>query len=305
MAKNVVRVRLRGGLGNQLFQYAAGFELSDRLGLDLVLDCSLLPKEEISSGGVTRWPEQISSFNFAGTIVAGEPSVRNYWIKTRAAQLERAVGDRLPSLMYRFGRYAHERLDPVAPLLGSKPPININAYCNSPLLFSSVADALRAQLRNLSEASDWFLETQEFVTNASPIAVHLRLGDYRNLASVYGELGSHYFEASKRVVERLSGSREYLVFSDEPHLAKEFFGQTSLNAEIVHTPRHSRPLESVLLMSQCAGLIASNSSFSWWSGYLMEDSSKPIIFPRPLFKTDNRPEPKNWLLNDWLQLGNH
>jgi hypothetical protein len=256
-------------------------------------------------GGVTRWPEQISSFDHQGMFVDTGSSDRNYWLNTRLGQIERGIGDIFPSLMYRLGRYAHERLDPLAPLLGSNPPLYINAYCNSPLLFSSVGDILRGQLRNLSEPSDWFLETQRYVTNASPIAVHLRLGDYRNLASVYGELGSHYFEGSKRVVERLSGSREYLIFSDEPDLAKKFFSQTSLNARIIHTPKQSRPLESVLLMSQCAGLIASNSSFSWWSAYLMNDSSKPVIFPRPLFKTGDRPEPKHWLLNDWLQLGNH
>jgi hypothetical protein len=304
MSKKSVTVQLRGGLGNQLFQYGAGFALSRKLGTELLIDCGLLPRTKTSQGVVYTWPEQVSSFSHSGSFCRQNSSKATHWIHARQAQMERHIGDFFPQLGYALRIYAHERIDPVEPLTGSPHPVKINAYCNSRDFFASVEDELKSEIRSLSRQSSWYTESSERIKASKPLAIHLRLGDYKNLENIYGRLDSSYFERSMAIAMQLSDSRNVLVFSDEPALAAEFFRNTSLDVEVVIAPEDSSPLESLLLISQCAGLIASNSSFSWWAGYLMEDRSNPVIFPRPLFHTEARREPKRWLLDHWLQLGN-
>lgn len=304
MPEKNVKVMLRGGLGNQLFQYGAGLGLSRRLGVPLDLDCSLLPIHFESYKGVSRWPEQISSFNHSGELMNTGSGIINSWVRTRSAQIERSAGDRFPKLFYRAGIYPHEMKDPIDPLLNALKPMRLNAYCNSAEFFENVAAELRTQIRDLVKPSDWFEKNRDQIITEKPIAVHLRLGDYRNLESVFGRLGKDYFEKCGELIENLSGNCSFVFFSDEPEIAESFFKSTRLAGRVIAAPPYSPPLESVLLMSQCQGLIASNSSFSWWAGYLMENPKKPVVFPRPLFNTPNRPDPKNWLLDHWLQTGN-
>ena len=58
-----VSVFLRGGLGNQLFQYSAGLKISRMTGKKLILRTDLLPIQEDKIGGISRWPNQISEFS--------------------------------------------------------------------------------------------------------------------------------------------------------------------------------------------------------------------------------------------------
>jgi hypothetical protein len=301
MAEKTVTVYLRGGLGNQLFQYAAGYSKSKSLGAKLVLDGRQLPRGPETISGVSHWPEQISEFEHGAAEVLEH--VEKVSLLARYKQVERSLGDQFPSWLSKFGIYANEKNSSVEDFSSIRNSnVSINAYCNSPLYFSDYADEIRGRIRNLVNPSQNFLDDRDTVNRVGPVALHLRLGDYKNLSSIYGKFDVEYFSKALSLAERIDSSRPVWLFSDEPELAYELLKSTVKNLHIAPLSPTLSNLETLLLMSECKGLIASNSTFSWWAGYLM-DQTHPVIFPRPFFSSSTLPEPKSMLLEAWIQLG--
>ncbi len=301
MSENSVRVLLRGGLGNQLFQYASGFAKASQLEASLVIDASQLPKSSESLGGVSLWPEQISEFHHgAHKIIHNE---RQSPKPSRLAQLERVFGDRAPKILAHFGRFANERNANVQLLTSmTHRKIVINSYCDSPLYFSDQKDVIQRQVSSLVSPSDAYHDSLKRTSDASPLAIHVRLGDYKNLSSIYGATDPSYFERAISLSQRLDASREIWLFSDEPESALEILAPRVPGARIAPISGPMTGLETLNIMSKCSGLVASNSSFSWWAAYLMR-KDLPVIFPRPFFMQRTLEEPKNLFENSWIQIG--
>jgi hypothetical protein len=296
-----VRVFLRGGLGNQLFQYAAGFALSVRIGSELVIDPRLLPIVSLEKNGVLHRPEEISSFRHKGIIVRdNEGSVTRNQNFARLLQLERMVGDAFGSTALSIlGSVASESRDLRSHFSKLKIPARINSYCSHPDFFAPHANELRAQIYSLSQPSEFFLTHESRVEKEQPIGLHLRLGDYQNLENIYGRLTSKYFE--KALLE-LSHKQDLWIFSDEPDKAKNILGKKFQNSYFVPSHASSRPLEALILLSKMKRKVLSNSTFSWWAAYLGHPKQVKTIFPRPMFAKGGPTEAEGYLLEGWHQV---
>lgn len=301
MATSSIKVHLRGGLGNQLFQYAAGFAKATELGLPLVIDARQLPSSVRTTNGISSWPEQISEFNNgAETFLYSD---RASLARARVSQLQRIIGDKAPTFLSKWGIYANERngnWELFRQLAHSS--LTINAYCNSPKYFEPYQNEIRYRVADLVNPTEEYLAMYTRIAEDRPVAIHLRLGDYKNLESIYGTLSGQYFAKSVEIVRKLNDSQNLWLFSDEPELAYELLKESIPELRKAPLSENTTGLETLLLMSRCHGLVASNSSFSWWSAFLMEQSM-PIIFPRPFFASGSLPEPQEFLLSSWIQIG--
>lgn len=301
MREKEATVRLRGGLGNQLFQYAAGLAKAKALGARLILDARQLPSTPQLINGVSHWPEQISDFqNGAMRILrSNQFDIR----LARIRQIERAIGDRFPQTLGRFGIYANETNSSVETFNSiRKTRMSINAYCNSPSYFLESQIEIRSRISDLTNPSEDFVRDSARVTSEGPLGIHVRLGDYKNLTSIYGGVDVEYFANAVRLSKQIAGDRDVWLFSDEPELALSLLGESLPNLQVAPISDRLTNLESMLVMSKCNGLVASNSTFSWWAAHQM-DQTKPIIFPRPFFASVAMPEPKSMLIENWIQLG--
>jgi len=300
-----VTVQLRGGLGNQLFQYAAGFAASERLRSPLLLDRSLLPPVTVSRNGISRWPEQISSFAHAGEFI-GEPGGTTLGKRAQRYrfQLERSLGDSRmsPALGTRiYARETRESAARFATLAG--PNLRINAYCSAPAFFSSESDVVAGQVRSIREPGDWYLAEAARLADAGAIALHVRWGDYLNLRHIYGEISAAYYRRALDLLERQFGPRPVWLFSDDPAGAAEFLSTAIDIDRVAESPEHSTPLENLLLLSGASALVGANSTFSWWAAFLGQRPEGSVVFPRPLFGPAGPAEPRDWLLPGWVQVG--
>jgi len=106
MSRNEIRVFLRGGLGNQLFQYAMGLHFSVTQGRNLVLREDLFPDVEDEIDGVSRWPNQIRNFEHFGLYCATshQPAFDTN-LFGKFMQVQRMFGDSAPRLFRGFGTY--------------------------------------------------------------------------------------------------------------------------------------------------------------------------------------------------------
>ena len=293
---------LRGGLGNQLFQYAAGFAESSRRGSALVLETFLLPESETNSAGISSWPQQISQFNHHGEIHRRPLGIRGHLYRLNL-ELFRKFGAKWPKFAANFGVFSFEgESETITPSTIKKLRV-INSYVANSRYFQGYEHEIKAQISSLIEPSAEYLRAAEMLTSDVYTGVHIRLGDYRNLEHIYGSYSSTYLRSCISLLEENSRLGKLVLFSDERIRAREILHEAGVDpATLVSVPGLSA-LEELLLLSKCSNIVGSNSTFSWWAAFLNTNEHARIFFPRPLYVSMEIPEPKTLLLPDWLQVG--
>jgi hypothetical protein len=301
--KNEITLFARGGLGNQLFQFGAALNLSTKLDLPLVVDDLLLSKSTKNKNVGYRILE-LDSFESKATFVFNDASIKNR-IKSKALSRQRIIGDRFPELLVKFGYFANEYKDFYDLFDSINKPITINSYCSRPLYFGAEVGNLVQNITSIKNPSDWFTRHKKLVSDSEPVGIHVRLGDYKKFASIYGQPDISYYINAINLLRELDGTRPIWLFSDEPLDAIELFGEKVEFDQIINSPKSSRPIETLVLLGSCKNLICANSSFSWWAGYISTvlDKKSNVIFPRPMFNDPNMVEPFNWLPKSWITLG--
>jgi hypothetical protein len=262
-----VKVFLRGGLGNQLFQYAAGLYLAKRQEEDVVFRSDLLPEHPDVIANISRWPIQITKFNFEGrvsSIASQPPNATNFFSKLM--QVQRFLGDRLSTLMIRQGLLSGDLEEYID--FQKLPRIRVvNSYCASSEPALAMQESLRRHLREIVNPSEQYLKLlSEFELN-QPLNVHLRLGDYRHVAHLYGRPN---FDRLEQVIDQVLNSSPSPVwlFTDTPEDLDSGLLRKLKVTRVIGPKDIESPLENIVLLSAGSALICSNSTFSWWAAFL-------------------------------------
>lgn len=264
----MVVVALAGGLGNQMFEYACGRCLADRLGLPLGLDTAALRLDSKRSYALERYSIRAQLFD------SDTP-----WARARRRLGWPPGRDRLPIM--KQARYVY---DPELETVNG--PVRLEGYWQSPRYFEPCADRIREDfaLRGVVTTESATL-LEEISAESSAVAVHVRRGDYvedENVRATHGVLGSAYYAAARKALEAGVGPCKYFVFSDEPDSAAKAFGGDEF-VRVVRRRRPVHPAEDMLAFSACRHHIIANSSFSWWGAWLRRDPTGQVFAPARWF----------------------
>ena len=293
----------RGGLGNQLFQYGAALQLSINLGCQITVDRSLLNPDIAFRNGNGRRNLELDQFESKISINRTSYGFGSQ-VRSKVMTLQRLIGDKAPNLLVNFGAFANEKNDHIAVFKSIKRPLIINSYCSSPAYFPDCQDELARQISQIRNPSEWYLQSVKELEEVSPIALHIRLGDYKNFSAVYGRPDPEYYANAVNLITEKIGERPIWLFSDEPELAIEIV-RKHVKVSVVIDPNVSdRAIEHLNLLGKCQGIVCANSSFSWWSGFLSSKliQNSRVIFPRPMFDSPKFKEPENWIPSEWVRL---
>ena len=300
LGRRQVAVRVCSGLGNQLFQFACGLALAEKLGAELRLDTSWFSLVARMHRPVRRLrlrdlgldaPEAFAPPRrlAVGLLVA----VFDRWRRGRAL-LERVGGMKLiqeTQIMRRRGwndADGHDRL-------------YLNGYWQTGDHFLQVRDELHRRLgfatRRASSGAAALLDA----IRARPTAfVHVRRGDYTELMGECGLLSPGYYQRAAAALTGAAGNLSWLVFAEDADWARTnlgFLGDWTLAA--YESP--DRDIEDLHLMSACRAGIVANSSYSWWGGALGDRPDRPVVAPATYW---NRPETglEEWALPGWQRI---
>jgi Glycosyl transferase family 11 len=282
----VITVSLIGGLGNQMFQYAAGKALAERHGVPLALDISGFRNYALRPFLLDRLlvPETVAPARIEPAERPKENFARAKW----KARIDRVLGKTgLPKMMSSPNEYRepHFHYDPAFEALG--PQTALFGYFQSERYFSSIAGNLRdwfSPREPLGDAAAAALKRIE--TSRLPVSVHVRRGDYLKPGTheVHGILGESFYRQVFERLERVIGHEaELFIFSDDPAAAEQVLGfipGSRLN-HIRGDPE--RPWEDMTLMARCRHHVIANSSFSWWGAWLNPSPDKIVVAPRAWF----------------------
>lgn len=276
---------LRGGLGNQLFQYALALQISRLESRKLVIREDLLPKIEDSISGVSRWPNQIMNFAHQGEISFKShqpPCATNSFGKYM--QIQRMLGDALPSMMKKFQVYAAENSRFSEKAIPKRGLRIINGYASSKRHAFDEKTILISQIKQIKNPSPEFIALDKQIKEIRPTVVHLRMGDYVPLSEIYGSINRSFLAQGLSFIEASGASPVWIFTQHKSDISAEVL--STLNpAKIIDSQTLESPLENMLLMSRGVGLICSNSTLSWWAAFL-KDGEGTVVAPNYIGKTN-------------------
>jgi hypothetical protein len=180
-------------------------------------------------------------------------------------------------------------------------PVRLRGYFQSPRYFN----VIKREVLTMFSLPEPNPVLEEIAANVGPdfFAIHVRRGDYLNPATqaFHGTFGAGYYLRAIELVARASPSRHPIVaFSDEPaRIPAELRAVTD---HVVSVDADRPPALDMLAMSRASGLVMSNSSFSWWAGFLADTPNRAVVAPRPWLRSGDAAA-SDLLLAHWMSLG--
>lgn len=278
-----VKLLLSGGLGNQMFQYAA--IKAQALDIGASVDIDLRFYDEASPAMDKRpW---LRDFPVACTFVS-------YSNKRQAHSIGRRLFRRFVSER-RASRYDSRSIGFDPSLCFLRDGSVVRGLFQSPLHFQDHWDTLDLHLNLLHSGLVVPPNNFEGTPLRSYIGVHVRRGDYI-LHPGFEMADSLKYYADALAEVRLLGKR-LLIFSDDVEWCRQQF---IFRDAAFFDGAASPPYFSLFTLSQCNSLIIANSTFSWWAGWFAHQRGAQIIAPKMWFRgmptSELKITPPEWLL---------
>lgn len=279
----MIRVILQGRTGNNLFQYAAGRTLADKLGTDLLLDGS--------------WADPVQTRHFE-SIFRLPLRARYYrrWsgIKRCASRLTR----KNPVKFHHGSVFLETVVGYAAEVFELPDGSLLSGHFQNPGYVDPFQEKLRQDLNleaiNLPRESLAFAEK---LKSQPTVSLHVRCGDYLNIPATQCLTENYYDQAISKFRNSLINP-SFCVFSDDIPRCRRIFKDSSFIFCDLPASRFD-PLHDLKLMASCTHHIIANSSYSWWGAWLNPFSEKRVIAPSMWMEN----VPSNFVIpSEWISI---
>jgi hypothetical protein len=276
-----IAIKVFGGLGNQLFQYATARQLGLRLGRPVSADLTWF--RDIQEGVTPRVP-LLSHFHLPVSLIDSEGRPENLAqpasnILQAITRPVRIINERQP---FRFDKrlqtLAHRSR--LAYLIG---------YWQSFRYFEEARPHLLEDLRPSTAVDSHYADIAARINGCQSVMVHVRRGDYVHSASaakVHGALPLDYYRRALDLVRSRIDRPHLFFFSDDIAWVREHL-QSDLPSEYVANASGDTAVIAELgLMQRCNHHVIANSSLSWWGAWLADRPGQMVIAPRSWLKSN-------------------
>ena len=166
--------------------------------------------------------------------------------------------------------------------------------------FKAVEQSIRKLYKfNLDDLDSKNLLLLNAIKSTESVSVHIRRGDYYTVGAklLGGVCDFNYYSNALLAISGKVSNPEYFIFSDDPKWVKENY---NLEGFYVVGNDGEDSWKDMLLMSACKHNIICNSSFSWWGAWLNNNKAKVVICPSKFVATETKTDvyPNSWLKID-------
>lgn len=286
-----------GGLGNQMFQYAAGFAIAQRLGCPHRLDINSYRHQKIHQGFELHNIFKCSSLiatpsEIHGSTGWGYGLIRNHMQWRWLAQL-------LTSKNIIHEPYFHYWRN----FQDIKDNHYLIGYWQSEKYFSDITTSIKKEFDFRHPLTGKNQEVQELILKNKSVNVHIRRGDYiknPKANQLHGVCPSLYYQKASEYLAEHFDNLVFFIFSDDTEWARRNLILSGKTVYINHNQHHSSHYD-MQLMSHCKHHIIANSTFSWWGGWLSNYPGKIVIAPNKWFIGGNH-DTKDLLPDTWIRI---
>lgn len=294
----MIITQLNGGLGNQLFQYAAGKALAEYHQTNLKFDLSLLRAYK-------TYKYELDVFSIKASI-AETKDIKTFAGLTSSVYLNKVLFQLRRKKLLRYPRFYYR--EPYFHYDNNffQLPDNsyIEGYWQSEKYFSNIANVVQKELKLKKELSSYSKKILEKINSSKSVSLHIRRGDYitdTKANRVHGVCSLDYYKrAIEKAREIVGGDVIFFVFSNDIEWTKNSL-PIQATVSFVKNPQEGFPYEDMYLMSQCQHHIIANSSFSWWGAWLNSSNDKLVIAPKQWFK-DKSLNSKDLISSCWVEM---
>lgn len=296
MTEQLIISKIIGGLGNQMFQFAAGYALAARHNVPLRLDIGDFASYRLHQGF------ELDRVFELEVDIADEADFSQV-LGWRKHQVIRRLLSRP-----RFGSLSGGRFI-VEPKFDYWDGINsvdsecyLAGYWQTEKYFQDFGQEVRSSFRFRERLRDRNIEWERMIQGSPAVSIHIRRGDYvtnRTTNSMHGTCSLGYYHAAIERITSQINFAEFFVFSDDiPWVVENL-----RISQPVHYISNNLGKDSYIdmrLMALCRHNIIANSSFSWWGAWLNDAIDKIVIAPKTWFA--GKPRPRDLYPDSWQVL---
>lgn len=289
----MIIVQLKGGFGNQLFQYAAGLSLASVHNTPLKVDVSELNQPDKQIGTFRAFELQQIILE---PLIADENEIR----QMQPLGLHKFIDKLRPP--YKRSVYKEQDFSFDLNFFKAGDNIYLKGYRQSEKYFKNIEEKIRygfqlkpALIRSLEEKG-------RQLSSISSVSIHIRRGDYANpiVKEYHGILEASYYQNAIAVLELKVPDCRFFVFSDDSEWVNKNL-RFSSPFEMISGIQTTSAIEDFYLISQCKHQVIANSTFSWWAAWLNPNPGKIVIAPKKWF--NNAPyDTRDLIPESWIKL---
>ncbi|MBU0598530.1 MAG: alpha-1,2-fucosyltransferase [Candidatus Omnitrophica bacterium] len=270
-----VIVRIKGGLGNQLFCYAAARRLA------------LVNNSELIIDGVTGFVRDhqyhrkyaLDCFNIKARKATSYERMEPFERYRRA--LAKFIARQRPFDLRSY--LEQEGLDFDARLLDyrfKRGTVYLDGLWQSENYFKDIEEIIRQDLRITPPKDEVSRRMAERILSCNAVAVHVRFFDKPNNNNAFYNLRENYYlRATREILSRVE-KPHFFLFSDNLDVARRTVKLPEDQVTCVDQNRgEGQACADLWLMTQCKHFIIANSTFSWWGAWLGAERKKIVIAP--------------------------
>ena len=278
----MIIVKLMGGMGNQMFQYAFARSLSLKTNTEFKIDLSFLKRRDLGENFTYR-DFDLNIFNISENIV------------------KETQTDNLQSINENMFSYSQETVNTIEQKIGGN--IYLDGYWQSYKYFEDFGEHIKKDFtfKNLvGDNKDTNVKNMIIdIIESNSVMVNIRRSDYLN-NNFHGVMGFDYISEASKIIESKIDNPKYFVFSDDIEWCKE---NVKLDNMVIvdHKYKGDRFDLYLQLMKSCKHFIIPNSTFAWWAAWLSDNKNKIVISPK-LWFTDININTNDLIPSNWIRI---
>ena len=281
----MIITKIKGGLGNQLFQYAVGRAVASHYKSALKLDLTIFETYKLHNG------YRLDQFAIQADIATDDEIIN---LKGGNNVLFSAL--RKAGLFKRKSYFKEKRSSYFDASVFKNNYVYLNGYWQNESYFADIRELLLRELSPISSMNDLSCTYSEGIKKSNSVGLHVRRGDYLNFKNI-GVLDVDYYMKAVEYIKENVEKPTFYIFSDDLEWCKNNLGFLD---GCIYVDRTHTEIDDLKLMSFCQHNIIANSSFSWWGAWLNQNPKKTVIAPKSWLLND--PGSSNVILSDWVKL---
>lgn len=296
----MIILRLKGGMGNQMFQYAFGRVLSIKNNTELAFNIEAYEdkSERPFAPLFTVRTYDLDVFNVKARIAKKNeiPFLYRMYFKGSLMTLIDAIRRRV------FKHEAQEiyarKFNPSMLLLGKNS--YIDGFFQSPKYFEGYEDVIRADFTLKNIPNENIKNLYNEISNSRSLCIHIRRGDFIGNKE-HDILDKDYYKKALDIMKNRVKIDKIYIFSDDVAWCKDnmSFGYPTIFVDNDYAGFKGEG--HMYLMSGCKNFIIPNSTFSWWGAWLSKNEAKKVIAPKVWIKDPNV-DMSDLILKDWITI---
>ena len=293
----MICVKLFGGLGNQMFQYACGKSLAIKKNTTLVFDISSL---EINSKGVTKRNLELEHLGIHVEEVTKRDLKK---IKPLFKRIQNYFSIKLFNIGIQNENYFIENN-----FIYNKKIENISENCflsgywQSELYFVSIEKMIRDEFKFKNIKSEVNSKWEALIKSTNSVSIHIRRKDFisSNNKNIHGACSIEYYKKAIEYIIEVNEKSYFFIFSDDTEWTEYNFHLSSIQSFFITGNTGSNSYIDMHLMSLCKHNIIANSSFSWWAAWINSNPNKIVVAPNNWFTdTGMNSQTHDLIPNNW------